>query len=156
MKDPSRRSTSPSIISEDMIMNGHSHEDDNPFAEYMWMENEEEFNRQVSERMHCFLWFFFSFLLHDWKDPTSSVSLVFFRCFLWISKQKRSCILVWFEEELIFDGRSMPSLHLLFSYHLVCNTIYWALGAVSLHFTIKLGNISSALESGGSCSCFYI
>uniref|UniRef100_A0A2D4L7K7 Ataxin-2 C-terminal domain-containing protein n=1 Tax=Micrurus spixii TaxID=129469 RepID=A0A2D4L7K7_9SAUR len=51
MKDPSRRSTSPSIISEDMIMNGHSHEDDNPFAEYMWMENEEEFNRQIEEEL---------------------------------------------------------------------------------------------------------
>lgn len=49
MKDPSRRSTSPNIINEDVIMNGHSHDDDNPFAEYMWMENEEEFNRQVSE-----------------------------------------------------------------------------------------------------------
>ncbi|NWR37648.1 PAIP2 protein, partial [Tachuris rubrigastra] len=48
MKDPSRSSTSPSIISEDVIINGHSHEDDNPFAEYMWMENEEEFNRQAS------------------------------------------------------------------------------------------------------------
>ncbi|NWH70564.1 PAIP2 protein, partial [Piaya cayana] len=47
MKDPSRSSTSPSIISEDVIINGHSHEDDNPFAEYMWMENEEEFNRQA-------------------------------------------------------------------------------------------------------------
>ncbi|NWI50263.1 PAIP2 protein, partial [Calyptomena viridis] len=47
MKDPSRSSSSPSIISEDtVIINGHSHEDDNPFAEYMWMENEEEFNRQ--------------------------------------------------------------------------------------------------------------
>ncbi|NXF09842.1 PAIP2 protein, partial [Smithornis capensis] len=49
MKDPSRSSTSPSIISEDVIINGHSHEDDNPFAEYMWMENEEEFNRQASQ-----------------------------------------------------------------------------------------------------------
>ncbi|NWR54805.1 PAIP2 protein, partial [Bucorvus abyssinicus] len=48
MKDPSRSSTSPSIISEDVIINGHTHEDDNPFAEYMWMENEEEFNRQAS------------------------------------------------------------------------------------------------------------
>ncbi|NXE07969.1 PAIP2 protein, partial [Lophotis ruficrista] len=47
MKDPSRSSSSPSIISEDVIINGHSHEDDNPFAEYMWMENEEEFNRQA-------------------------------------------------------------------------------------------------------------
>lgn len=53
MKDPSRSSTSPSIISEDVIINGHSHEDDNPFAEYMWMENEEEFNRQASR---CPLW----------------------------------------------------------------------------------------------------
>uniref|UniRef100_A0A2K6MDX1 Ataxin-2 C-terminal domain-containing protein n=1 Tax=Rhinopithecus bieti TaxID=61621 RepID=A0A2K6MDX1_RHIBE len=49
MKDPSRSSTSPSIINEDVIINGHSHEDDNPFAEYMWMENEEEFNRQIEE-----------------------------------------------------------------------------------------------------------
>ncbi|XP_028909319.1 polyadenylate-binding protein-interacting protein 2 isoform X2 [Ornithorhynchus anatinus] len=46
MKDPSRSSASPSIINEDVIVNGHAHEDDNPFAEYMWMENEEEFNRQ--------------------------------------------------------------------------------------------------------------
>lgn len=51
MKDPSRSSTSPSIISEDVIINGHSHEDDNPFAEYMWMENEEEFNRQASHAL---------------------------------------------------------------------------------------------------------
>lgn len=51
MKDPSRSSTSPSIISEDVIINGHSHEDDNPFAEYMWMENEEEFNRQIEEEL---------------------------------------------------------------------------------------------------------
>ena len=51
MKDPSRSSTSPSIINEDVIINGHSHEDDNPFAEYMWMENEEEFNRQIEEEL---------------------------------------------------------------------------------------------------------
>ncbi|XP_060642399.2 polyadenylate-binding protein-interacting protein 2 [Anolis sagrei] len=51
MKDPNRRSTSPNIINEDVIMNGHSHEDDNPFAEYMWMENEEEFNRQIEEEL---------------------------------------------------------------------------------------------------------
>lgn len=32
------------------VANGHSGEgnDANPFAEYMWMENEEEYNRQVS------------------------------------------------------------------------------------------------------------
>ncbi|XP_030067388.1 polyadenylate-binding protein-interacting protein 2 isoform X1 [Microcaecilia unicolor] len=53
MKDPSRSSTSPSIISDDVIINGHGHihEDDNPFAEYMWMENEEEFNRQIEEEL---------------------------------------------------------------------------------------------------------
>ncbi|NWR12280.1 PAIP2 protein, partial [Paradoxornis webbianus] len=55
MKDPSRSSTSPSIISEDVIINGHSHEDDNPFAEYMWMENEEEFNRQANFLLKQFL-----------------------------------------------------------------------------------------------------
>ncbi|KAL2299562.1 hypothetical protein Nmel_014225, partial [Mimus melanotis] len=55
MKDPSRSSTSPSIISEDVIINGHSHEDDNPFAEYMWMENEEEFNRQATLVLKQFL-----------------------------------------------------------------------------------------------------
>ncbi|MEE6520470.1 hypothetical protein FKM82_018355 [Ascaphus truei] len=46
MKDPSRSNTSPNMINDDLIINGYSHEDDNPFAEYMWMENEEEFNRQ--------------------------------------------------------------------------------------------------------------
>uniref|UniRef100_F6SDF3 Polyadenylate-binding protein-interacting protein 2 n=1 Tax=Ornithorhynchus anatinus TaxID=9258 RepID=F6SDF3_ORNAN len=52
MKDPSRSSASPSIINEDVIVNGHAHEDDNPFAEYMWMENEEEFNRQVKSNLN--------------------------------------------------------------------------------------------------------
>lgn len=33
------------------VANGHAGEgnDANPFAEYMWMENEEEYNRQVGE-----------------------------------------------------------------------------------------------------------
>lgn len=36
------------------VANGHSGEanDVNPFAEYMWMENEEEYNRQVSSLSH--------------------------------------------------------------------------------------------------------
>ncbi|KAK1159236.1 polyadenylate-binding protein-interacting protein 2 [Huso huso] len=51
MKDPSRSSTTPSIISDDLIVNGQSHDEDNPFAEYMWMENEEEFNRQIEEEL---------------------------------------------------------------------------------------------------------
>uniref|UniRef100_A0A8C0DU63 Polyadenylate-binding protein-interacting protein 2 n=1 Tax=Balaenoptera musculus TaxID=9771 RepID=A0A8C0DU63_BALMU len=49
MKDPSHSSTSPSIMSEEVIINGHSYEDDNPFAEYMWMENEDESNRRIEE-----------------------------------------------------------------------------------------------------------
>lgn len=33
------------------VANGHGGEGtDNPFAEYMWMENEEEYNRQVGSR----------------------------------------------------------------------------------------------------------
>uniref|UniRef100_A0A7M4EDX1 Uncharacterized protein n=1 Tax=Crocodylus porosus TaxID=8502 RepID=A0A7M4EDX1_CROPO len=50
MKDPNGSSPSPSIISEDVIIiNGHAHEDNNASAEYMWMENEEEFNRQTED-----------------------------------------------------------------------------------------------------------
>uniref|UniRef100_A0A8C5KX57 Polyadenylate-binding protein-interacting protein 2 n=1 Tax=Jaculus jaculus TaxID=51337 RepID=A0A8C5KX57_JACJA len=41
----------PSIISENIIINGHSHEDDNSFVEYMWIENEEEFNRKIEEEL---------------------------------------------------------------------------------------------------------
>lgn len=32
---------------EDPVGNGHEEKENNPFAEYMWMENEEDFNRQV-------------------------------------------------------------------------------------------------------------
>lgn len=43
--------TSPSIKSkEDQVLNGHD-EKENPFAEYMWMENEEDFNRQVKKEV---------------------------------------------------------------------------------------------------------
>lgn len=36
------------------VANGHAGEspDANPFAEYMWMENEEEYNRQVRSHKH--------------------------------------------------------------------------------------------------------
>lgn len=51
MKDPSRSNRSSSAsnmtISNDVILNNQFNVEDNPFAEYMWMENEEEFNRQV-------------------------------------------------------------------------------------------------------------
>ncbi|XP_068870929.1 polyadenylate-binding protein-interacting protein 2B isoform X2 [Aphelocoma coerulescens] len=36
---------------EDPVGNGHEEKEKNPFAEYMWMENEEDFNRQVEEEL---------------------------------------------------------------------------------------------------------
>ncbi|NXO84409.1 PAI2B protein, partial [Sitta europaea] len=36
---------------EDPVGNGHGEKEPNPFAEYMWMENEEDFNRQVEEEL---------------------------------------------------------------------------------------------------------
>lgn len=32
---------------DEQVVNGHDENENNPFAEYMWMENEEDFNRQV-------------------------------------------------------------------------------------------------------------
>ncbi|XP_028816277.1 polyadenylate-binding protein-interacting protein 2-like [Denticeps clupeoides] len=50
MKDPSRSSTSGLSVNE-VIPNGQLDNEDDPFAEYMWMENEEEFNRQIEEEL---------------------------------------------------------------------------------------------------------
>ncbi|MCJ8731463.1 hypothetical protein PDJAM_G00199840 [Pangasius djambal] len=36
---------------KDSVTNGHAEGEVNPFAEYMWMENEEEYNRQVEEEL---------------------------------------------------------------------------------------------------------
>ncbi|KAL1023671.1 hypothetical protein UPYG_G00044350 [Umbra pygmaea] len=39
-------------VKEDNVANGHKEgEGGNPFAEYMWMENEEDYNRQVEEEL---------------------------------------------------------------------------------------------------------
>lgn len=35
---------------KDPVANGHAENESNPFAEYMWMENEDEYNRQVCTR----------------------------------------------------------------------------------------------------------
>ena len=76
MKDPSRIDSNNSISSSvpimtisndviltndviptnDAIMRNQFNYDDNPFAEYMWMENEEEFNRQVSHEYYSLLY----------------------------------------------------------------------------------------------------
>ncbi|XP_012605627.1 polyadenylate-binding protein-interacting protein 2B isoform X2 [Microcebus murinus] len=51
MNGSSVANTSPNVKSkEDQGLNGHD-EKENPFAEYMWMENEEDFNRQVEEEL---------------------------------------------------------------------------------------------------------
>ncbi|KAG5211654.1 hypothetical protein JEQ12_014083 [Ovis aries] len=51
MNGSSVANTAPNIKSkEDQVLNGHD-EKENPFAEYMWMENEEDFNRQVEEEL---------------------------------------------------------------------------------------------------------
>ncbi|XP_010331791.2 polyadenylate-binding protein-interacting protein 2B isoform X1 [Saimiri boliviensis] len=51
MNGSSVANTSPSVKSkEDQGLSGHD-EKENPFAEYMWMENEEDFNRQVEEEL---------------------------------------------------------------------------------------------------------
>lgn len=48
MKDPSLGNVGPNMtISNEVILSNQFNSDDDPFAEYMWMENEEEFNRQV-------------------------------------------------------------------------------------------------------------
>ncbi|XP_030683150.1 polyadenylate-binding protein-interacting protein 2B isoform X1 [Nomascus leucogenys] len=51
MNGSNMANTSPSVKSkEDQGLSGHD-EKENPFAEYMWMENEEDFNRQVEEEL---------------------------------------------------------------------------------------------------------
>ncbi|XP_040903922.1 uncharacterized protein LOC121188309 isoform X4 [Toxotes jaculatrix] len=53
MKDPSLSNVSaPNMtISNEVILSSQFGSEDDPFAEYMWMENEEEFNRQVEEEL---------------------------------------------------------------------------------------------------------
>lgn len=51
MKDPRLNNVSPNMtINNEVILINQFNSEENPFAEYMWMENEEEFNRQVSSR----------------------------------------------------------------------------------------------------------
>nr|KAF6481363.1 poly(A) binding protein interacting protein 2 [Molossus molossus] len=105
MKDPSRSSTSPSIINEDVIINGHSHDDDNPFAEYMWMENEEEFNRQIEEELweeefieRCFQEMLEEEEEHEWFIPARDLP------------QTMDQIQDQFNDLVISDGSSLEDL----------------------------------------------
>ncbi|XP_068571425.1 polyadenylate-binding protein-interacting protein 2-like [Cebidichthys violaceus] len=47
MRDPRLSMT----INTEVVLSGQFISDQDPFAEYMWMENEEEFNRQVEEEL---------------------------------------------------------------------------------------------------------
>lgn len=48
MKDPRLVNIAPNMtISNEVILSNQLNSEDDPFAEYMWMEHEEEFNRQV-------------------------------------------------------------------------------------------------------------
>uniref|UniRef100_A0ABK0KX42 Poly(A) binding protein interacting protein 2 n=1 Tax=Rattus norvegicus TaxID=10116 RepID=A0ABK0KX42_RAT len=105
MKDPSRSSTSPSIINDDVIINGHSHEEDNPFAEYMWMENEEEFNRQIEEELweeefieRCFQEMLEEEEEHEWFIPARDLP------------QTMDQIQDQFNDLVISDGSSLEDL----------------------------------------------
>jgi len=53
---------------DENVVNGHKEGDANPFAEYMWMENEEEYNRQVSVNLLLYT----NFLVKNWTDTLSS------------------------------------------------------------------------------------
>ncbi|XP_041800302.1 polyadenylate-binding protein-interacting protein 2-like [Chelmon rostratus] len=52
MKDPRLSSVDPNMaVTNEVILSSQFSSDEDPFAEYMWMENEEEFNRQVEEEL---------------------------------------------------------------------------------------------------------
>lgn len=52
MNGPDLGSTAPSPAAQDeQAASGRDEKENNPFAEYMWMENEEDFNRQVEEEL---------------------------------------------------------------------------------------------------------
>ncbi|XP_020494028.1 polyadenylate-binding protein-interacting protein 2 [Labrus bergylta] len=51
MKDPSLNNGNNMSISNEVILSNQFISEEDPFAEYMWMENEEEFNRQVEEEL---------------------------------------------------------------------------------------------------------
>ncbi|XP_041846792.1 polyadenylate-binding protein-interacting protein 2-like [Melanotaenia boesemani] len=52
MKDPSISNVVPNMsVGGEVILSSQFNSEENPFAEYMWMENEEEFNRQVEEEL---------------------------------------------------------------------------------------------------------
>ncbi|XP_051276233.1 polyadenylate-binding protein-interacting protein 2 [Dicentrarchus labrax] len=55
MRDPrlnnNNNNTPNMTVSNEVVLSNQFNSEENPFAEYMWMENEEEFNRQVEEEL---------------------------------------------------------------------------------------------------------
>lgn len=54
MKDPNFSTSTNLMPAGEVILSSQFGSEENPFAEYMWMENEEEFNRQVRTRQVLF------------------------------------------------------------------------------------------------------
>lgn len=53
MKDPRLVNIAPNMtVNDEVILSNQLNSEDDPFAEYMWMEHEEEFNRQVRSSSH--------------------------------------------------------------------------------------------------------
>lgn len=53
MKDPRLVNVAPNMtVNDEVILSNQLNSEDDPFAEYMWMEHEEEFNRQVRSSSH--------------------------------------------------------------------------------------------------------
>ncbi|KAM9701209.1 polyadenylate-binding protein-interacting protein 2-like [Menidia menidia] len=51
MKNPNSGSSGPPQSGGEGVLSGPLSSEEEPFAEFMWMENEEEFNRQVEEEL---------------------------------------------------------------------------------------------------------
>lgn len=73
MKDPNLSTSSGTnvTLAGEVILSNQFGSEENPFAEYMWMENEEEFNRQVSR----FFFFYTCSVTEPGPDPGSERSV---------------------------------------------------------------------------------
>lgn len=56
MKDPNFSTSTSVMPAGEVILSSQFGSEENPFAEYMWMENEEEFNRQVRIPNRDLIW----------------------------------------------------------------------------------------------------
>ncbi|XP_043982578.1 polyadenylate-binding protein-interacting protein 2-like isoform X2 [Gambusia affinis] len=57
MKDPTIGTSSTPTGTGEVVLSSQFGSEEDPFAEYMWMENEEEFNRQMLDEEEQWEWF---------------------------------------------------------------------------------------------------